>query len=400
MMKTTLLTLAFLFLTGTGVNRSEARPNPVVKGNNQFALDLYKQLGEKEDGNLLFSPYSISTALAMTYAGARGETQDEMAKVLHFALPQRLLHPAFAAIIEDLNDEKRKGYKLAVANRLWGQKGYSFRPNFLNTTRKYYGAELAQVDFAKAAEKARQTINKWVEEQTQDKIKDLIPEGVLDSLTRLVLTNAIYFKGDWETQFDKKATREADFTATPDKKVKVPMMHQVAPFKYADLPSLQVLEMPYAGDDLSMVVLLPKKTDGLGDLEKSLDAKSLQEWTGGVRKRKVSVFLPKFKMTCKFRLKPVLASMGMPLAFDAGRADFSGMTGSKDLYISAVIHKAFVDVNEEGTEAAAATAVVMTLRSAPRPSPVFRADHPFLFLIRDNRTGSILFLGRVAEPEG
>ena len=238
-----------------------------------------------------------------------------------------------------------------------------------------------------------------MEDQTQQKIKDLIAKGVLDQLTRLVLTNAIYFKGTWKSQFDEKQTRELPFAVSPDKKLNVPMMHQQSQFRYAAFPDCQVIDLPYSGEDLSMLIVLPKKVDGLSELEKSLTVDNLKTWTSRLRQTKVSVFIPKFKMTCQFQLKSVLADMGMPQAFDSRRADFSGMTPKPDLFISAVIHKAFVDVNEEGSEAAAATAVVMKLRSRPKPPPVFRADHPFVFFIRDNRTGSVLFLGRVMNPK-
>lgn len=393
------VSLLFAATSFTWAKAPSKKKNPVVDGNNQFATDLYSVLGKEEGGNLLMSPYSISTALAMTYAGARGETEAEMAEVLQFALPQDQLHPAFGELISHFNEgEGKRPYQLSVANRLWGQKGYHFQPEFLKTTKDNYGAELAQVDFINQTDQARQAINKWVEEQTQDKIKDLIPSGVLDSLTRLVLTNAIYFKGDWKYQFDKKRTTDSPFMVTPEKKETVSMMYQKNRFKYAAYPELQVLEMPYSGDELSMVVLLPKKVDGLAELEKSLTDNNLGKWTNRLSPTKVSVFLPRFKMTCQFGLSDVLASMGMPKAFGSA-ADFSGMNGKKDLYISAVIHKAFIDVNEEGTEAAAATAVVMTRKSMPRPTPVFRADHPFVFLLKDNKTGSILFMGRVANPK-
>ncbi len=316
--------------------------NAVVGGNNWFATDLYARLAKEEDGNLLLSPYSISTALAMTYAGARGGTEAEMARVLHFTLPQKRLHSSFAALISQLSDPKtERPYQLSVANRLWGQKGYRFLKPFLDATRENYGAGLEQVDFVGNTEQARLAINQWVEEQTQEKIKDLIAKGVLNRLTCLVLTNAIYFKGNWKTQFDEKKTREAPFAVKPDEKISVPMMHIEARFKFAQLPDLQVLEMSDAGDDLTMLVLLPKAVDGLAELEKALTVGKLKEWTGRLRPRKVSVFLPKFTMTCKFELKKVLVAMGMPQAF-SGRADFSGMNGRKDLFISAVIHKAFV----------------------------------------------------------
>lgn len=374
----------------------------VVAGNSEFVLDLYAKL--KDDpkirgagGNLFFSPYSISTALAMTWAGARGETEKQMAEVLHFTLPQNRLHPAFGALENRLNAAGKKGgYELNVASALWGQRGYDFLQEFLELTRKNYGAGLRDVDFAKKTEKTRRTINAWVEKQTKDKIKELIKPGVLDSLTRLVLTNAIYFKGDWAIQFDKKDTRDAPFTVTPGQKVKVPMMYLKADFKYWADSRLQVLELPYKSDELGMVVLLPRKIDGLAELEKSLTSKNLEQWLAKLQKQEVVVYLPRFKLLSEFSMAELLGAMGMKDAFSA-EADFSAMTGKKELFISAVLHKAFVKVNEEGTEAAAATGVAMRL-TAVRRTPVFRADHPFVFMIKDNRSGSILFMGRVTNP--
>ncbi len=369
----------------------------VVKGNNEFALDLYAKLRSEEAGNLFFSPHSISTALAMTYAGARGDTEKEMGEVLHFTLPQAQLHAAFAALADKLLGDKARGYQLRIANRLWGQTGYHFLPEFLGITRNQYGAELALVDYVAKTEEARKTINTWVVEQTEQKIKDLIQQGVLNKMTRLVLTNAIYFKGNWASQFDKETTADAPFRVTPEKSVAVPMMFQNGDFKHRATDGIQVLELPYEGEDLSMFVLLPDKIDGLPDLERSLTNKTLQKWISGLAKEEINVYLPRFKMISQFVLNNVLESMGMPLAFTSGRADFSGMNGKRDLFISAVIHKAFVEVNEEGTEAAAATVVVEV--PFERFIPTFRADHPFVFLIRDNRTGSILFMGRVMNPK-
>ena len=376
----------------------------VVKGNNEFATDLYGRLKDKTSGNLFFSPYSISTALAMTYAGAAGETQKQMAEVLHFTVPEPELHEAMARLRSSLLADKKKGYELRVANRLWGQKGYEFLPEFLQTTRKYYGAELGVLDFAKNTEAARQEINAWVEKQTEEKIKDLLAPGVLDPQTRLVLTNAIYFKGNWQEKFEKDATKDAPFHLSADKEVTVPMMHQTEQFGYRATDDLQVLEMPYAKGELSMIVLLPKEIEGLPQLEKKLTQANLQEWTKGLRRQKVIVYVPRFKMTSQFGLKDTLQAMGMTLAFDDQEGRFlPHEPASEGLYISAVVHKAFVDVNEEGTEAAAATGVVMmpmAARLRPEQPPTFRADHPFLFLIRDNQTGSILFMGRVANPKG
>lgn len=369
----------------------------VAEGNTEFALDLYDQLKGKE-GNLFFSPYSISTALAMTYAGARGETEKQMAEALHFSLSQEALHPAFSSLQAGLNEVQKKGHvKLAIANSLWPHKKYPFKKDFMELVENNYGTSITSLDYAKETEKARQTINKWVEDKTNNKIKDLIKPGILNALTRMVLANAIYFKGNWASQFKKKFTRDMPFRINPSKKIKAPMMFQKHEFGYYTDNQIQVLEMPYVGEQLSMVVLLPKKVDGLAQIEKSLSAAKLKQWTGKLRKTEVETWFPKFKMTLAFSLAEKLIALGMINAFDMGRADFSGMDGTKMLFISAVIHKAFVEVNEEGTEAAAATAVMMMKVSA-RMYPQFRADHPFIFLIRDKATDSILFMGRVVDP--
>lgn len=370
----------------------------LVEGNSAFALHLYGKVKEKE-GNLFFSPYSISTALAMTYAGARANTEKQMAEVLHFTLDQKRLHPRFAQLQTELTAVQEKGgVELSVANALWAQKGYVFLKEFLDVTKKTYGAVLNHVDFKTAHEAARRNINAWVEQKTEDKIKELIKPGVLSALTRLVLTNAIYFYGNWQSQFTKGLTKEDSFRLAPEKQVKVPMMTQKQLFRYMESDRLQILELPYVGNDLSMIVLLPKRVDGLTRLECELSTENLKAWVDSLQKREILVFLPKFKMSSQFRLDKTLALMGMPDAFGEA-ADFSGMDGTKSLNISAVIHKAFVDVNEEGTEAAAATGVVVGIKSVAAPLPVFRADHPFLFLIRHNPSGSILFFGRLMNPK-
>jgi len=382
------------------VPEQRADVTTVTDGNSLFAVDLYRQLRAGE-GNLFFSPYSISTALAMTYAGARGETARQMAGVLHFGLPDGRLHAAMRGLMGDVREAaEAEGCELSIANALWGQAGYDFRAGFMNTCRDDYGAGLHEVDFASAAEAARQRINAWVARETRDKIKDLIAPGVLTALTRLVLTNAIYFKGDWQSPFKEAATRDESFWISATESVTAPLMHQAGDFGYAELEQCQVLELPYAGDDLSMVVVLPRTRDGLKGLEDALTQEALSGWLKALRRRKVAVTLPRFKLTCQFQLADVLQKMGMKDAFSMARADLSGMNGRRDLYISHVIHKAFVDVNEEGTEAAAATAVVIALRSAPQRPAVFRADHPFVFVIRHKPSGSILFMGRVANPVG
>ena len=415
------LVLAAVMITAAdcrAVDKTTAREKMnkqlIVTGNNKFALNLYAKLRSKE-GNLFFSPYSISTALAMAHAGARGQTELQMAKVLHFPIiakpgtelsskliPDRhQFASVFGKIIKDLNNRGKKGgYELRVANALWGQEGYEFLEEFLELIKTNYGGRLNEVDFVRAAETARKTINTWVEKETNDKIKNLIQKGVLNSMTRLVLTNAIYFKGNWARQFKEDRTKDAPFTLASGQKVDVAMMNQTAEFNYMETESFQGLELPYVDDELSMIILLPKEFDGLDEFEKTLTVEKLSKWMGELHNREVRVSIPKFKMTSQFGLASVLKSMGMTDAFSANAADFSGMNGKRDLFISAVIHKAYVDVNEEGTEAAAATAVTMKLTSIePTRIPVFRADHPFLFIIRDNHSGSILFIGRVMNPK-
>ncbi|UCG32286.1 MAG: serpin family protein [Phycisphaerales bacterium] len=367
----------------------------VVEGNTVFALDLYDKLRTAE-GNLFLSPYSISTALAMTYAGARSETAAQMADVLHFSLDQEELHPAFAALESSLEAASdASGCRLHVANALWGQQGHGFLTEFLALTQEHYGAGFREVDFGRATEQARQTINAWVADQTERKIKELLLQGDVDPSTVLALTNAIYFKGDWASQFDPGATIDAPFRISETEEVVVPMMRQTRKFALYEDDGLDVLELPYVGDRLSMLILLPKKTDGLTAVEESLSRENLRMWLGQSRVQPVQVSLPRFKLETRFDLSNTLQAMGMTDAFSGAAADFSGMTGQRDLFISLVIHEAQVEVNEEGTEAAAATAVVM--RKGPLPA-AFTADHPFCFLIRDKETGSILFLGRVTNP--
>lgn len=373
----------------------------LAEDNNSFALALYRTLSSGQ-GNLFFSPYSISTALAMTWLGARGKTAQEMAKTLHFSLPGDTLNPAFSTLISAMNDKgKAASYELVVANRLWGQNGYRFLKSFLDGEKKYYGSDLELLDFKKNAEGARVTINKWVEHQTRDRIKDLIARGVLKEDTRLVLTNAIYFKSAWDETFSKGATGRAPFTVSSSKKVEADMMHKSDHLNYGRFDGLEILEIPYKSRELSMLVLLPRKADGLQEMMKALDPVALKEMLSKLAPCMVELSLPKFRTTSSFNLKETLTKMGMNTPFIFGAADFSGMDGTKLLYISEVIHKAFVDVHEEGTEAAAATAVVMAAGCAPpKGKPViFTVDHPFFFIIRDNSTGSFLFMGRILNPK-
>lgn len=271
----------------------------------------------------------------------------------------------------------------------------------ISLTKKYYGVSITPVDYRHAGEAAREMINNWVEDKTQGKIKNLIQPGILDALTRLVLVNAIYFKGNWENPFKADKTKEDPFHMSSKKSVQAPMMTREGEFSYADLESFEMLELPYVKNEMSMIVLLPKAIDGLTQLEANLSTENLERWRNRLSMRDVVVFLPKFKMTSMFRLHKTLVSMGMGDAFSDSKANFAGMDGRPDwLHIGAVIHKAFVDVNEEGTEADAATGVVSRKGSfqPALPTVVFRADHPFVFLIQENRAGSILFMGRVNAP--
>ncbi len=359
---------------------------------NQLSMELYQRLAAGQKGNLFLSPYSISSALAMTYGGARGETAAQMASTLHFGGPDAT-HPAFAYLRNTLNAIQENGHvQLNVANSLWPQKEYAFLPEYIALAKEFYGTEIEAVDFKADTEGARQKINTWVEAKTNDRIKDLIPEGMLDPATRLVLANAIYFKGNWARQFKTEATRPAPFNLADGSTVEVPMMSQTADFKLAHTDDFQALELPYEGGDLSMLILLPHQPNGLADLEQRLDLDTLYDLE--FQERETMLQLPKFKLEWKFELSKTLAAMGMPLAF-SDQADFSGLDGSRSLTIGCVIHQAFVEVNEEGTEAAAATAVGIKAMSMP---PQFVADRPFLFLIRENTTGAILFIGRVMDP--
>ena len=368
----------------------------VANANNKFAFDLYSQLDKSENGNLFYSPYSISAALAMTYEGAKGKTADEMKSVFHFP-ESNILRPNFAAIYKDIN-KGAKDYELKTGNALWVQQDFPFLVDYKNRVEKYFGGKAASLDFVSESEKSRQTINSFIGEQTNNKIKDLIPAGFLNAMTRLVLTNAIYFKGTWQWEFDISDTRDSDFKITPTNIVKTPMMNMdpdKASFNYADTGDLQILELPYKGDGISMLVLLPN--ENLDAIENTLTAEKLNEYKSKMKETKLDLIsLPKFEFDTKYFMKDVLSALGMPTAFSES-ADFSGMTGKRDLFISFVIHQAYVKVDEKGTEAAAATAVGMQTKSV-RPRTDFRADHPFIFLIQDKGTGNILFFGRMVDP--
>jgi len=395
------IVLLVVFIIGVG--QTDAEESNMIKkmaqDNTAFALDLYKQL-KTAKGNLFFSPFSISAALAMTYAGARENTARQMALALHFTEAPDRLHQSLGELLSQLNFvQKETDVELKVANALWAQKGYQFLDEFTRVVRQFYQAELNQADFAATEDAARQAINTWVGRQTNQKIKDLIQPGVLNALTRLVLVNAIYFKGFWESQFKPADTRDLDFWLSVDTTDKLPLMRQKHEYGYWENEWLQVLEMPYKDKSLSLIVLLPKEKSGISELEQKLTLENIMTWQNNLHARKVIVFFPKFKIESKFSLSQILASMGMHDAFDPNRANFSAMVEKKELHISAVIHKAFVEVNEEGTEAAAATGIVVGVTSIAPSPPIFKADHPFVFFIRDNASQSILFLGRVANPK-
>ena len=386
----------------TSPDVSQADLALLTEGNSAFAFNLYQEL-RKKGGNLFYSPYSISVALAMTYAGARGDTAEEMAATLQFLLEQDRLHPAFnwldaelASRGEGAQGKDGEGFRLNIVNAIWGQKDYGFLSTFLDVLAENYGAGLRILDFVTEPEKSRVTINEWVSDQTEDRIKDLIPQGAIDVLTRLVLTNAIYFNAAWEYPFDEDMTADGPFYLLDGGQVTVPMMQQMQSFGYTDGEGYQAVELLYDGDELSMVILLPA-SGNFEAFEEGLEAQQISDIISDLQLAQVTLTMPKFEFDSEFSLKDTLAEMGMPAAFSEA-ADFSGMTGTRDLCISAVLHKAFVSVDEAGTEAAAATAVIVGETAVPGQSVEVTVNRPFIFLIRDIETGSILFVGRVLNP--
>jgi serpin B len=375
----------------------------LVDGNSAFAFELYQALREQE-GNLFYSPHSISVALAMTYAGARGDTAEEMADTLHFMLEQDRLHPAFnwldaelASRGEGAQGKDGEGFRLNIVNAIWGQKGYEFLTEFLDVLAENYGAGLRTLDFINQTEESRLAINDWVSDQTEGRIKDLIPEGVISPATALVLTNAIYFNAAWEYPFDEDMTTDGPFYLLDGGQVIVPMMEQTEAFGYTDGEGYQAVELPYDGEELSLVILLPE-AGNFEAFEEGLQAQQVSDIISDLQPTEVALTMPLFEFESEFSLKDTLTRMGMPVAFSPYGADFSGMTGKPELFISNVVHKAFVAVDEAGTEAAAATAVIVSLTATPPPPVEVTLDHPFIFLIRDIETDAILFVGRVLNP--
>jgi serpin B len=360
-----------------------------------FGCDLFGKLRAKS-GNLFFSPLSIETALAMTSGGARGETLAEMLKTLH--LPKADSQSGVGGLIRYLRSVPANQYELSIANALWLQEGMSFRQQFLADSARHYAASMQSVDF-RQTELARQTINHWVEKQTKDKIKELFGPGALDKDSRLVLTNAVYFKGKWAEPFQKFQTKDEPFHLAGGGTVQVPLMRQSGEYRYLADDGLQAVALPYFGGRVEMMIVLPARPDGLPAVEKALTANKFKDWAARLRRSDGQVLLPRFTATDEFNLGDTLQDLGMRRAFGK-EADFGGMC-DEPLMIGQVVHKAFVDTNEEGTVAAAATGVTMKPMAAP-PQPkqpfVFRADRPFLFVIRDTGTGTPLFVGRIANP--
>jgi serpin B len=370
----------------------DADRRALVSGNTAFALELYQSV-RKADENLLLAPYSISTALAMTYAGARSATETQMAGALHFDLPQARLHAAMNQLDLELDS---RAVRLDTVNQAFAQQGYEFLGSFLDVLATDYGAGMMLVDFATHTEGARTTINGWVSDQTQSKIPELVPPNVLDFNTVLVLANAIYFKAEWLNAFDPAKTEQGAFTKADGSAVDVPMMHEEIDLGYAEGDGWQAVEVPYSGKELTMLAILPAVGSDGFDLE--LDADGLTAIVGALSQQKVALAMPRLQFACPTNLKDPLTALGMTDAFDASKADFSGMDGTQMLYIEAALHQATIEVNEQGTEASGSTAVVVGTRGvAPSPKTV-SLDRPFVALIRDVATGTVLFIGRVADP--
>lgn len=389
----------------TAPDVSQAEVDELVLGNTAFAIDMYQALSAEADGgNLFFSPHSISIALGMTWAGARVETESQMASTLHFTLGQESQHPAFNHLDlalssrgEGAEGQDGEGFRLHVINALFGQEGYHFEADFLDTLAENYGAGLQLLDFVNAHEAAREAINLWVEDETEGRIDELLPENSIKPITRLVLTNAIYFNAAWAEPFNEEQTFDRPFERLGTGPVDVPMMHLTHSFPYSVGAGYKALELPYDGDELSMLILLPDPGE-FDAFQASLGAENLGEIVDSLAVGEVELSMPRWTFkTPSISLKDLLIEMGMPIAFDGNLADFSGMTGARDLYIGNVFHKAFVSVNEAGTEAAAATAVIMDLRGEPE-GEVISLNRPFIYLIRDREIGALLFVGRVTDP--
>jgi serpin B len=405
---------AFLLISGLAgcaavpppepAEREEARaefptgPETVAQGSTDFGLSLYKRLGE-ENGNIFLSPTSLSTAFGLAYAGARGETAQQMAEVLRFPGPPERLHSQMGEMLGQMRLDL-PGRKLTVANALWVEQKFPLRAEYRQTLSRFYGAEPTQVNFVSRPDSAVAQINRWAEENTAGKIRNLLSRDDINDLTRLYLTNTVYFKGDWLKKFEKHDTRQQPFHPRGGAPFETAFMNQTGRFRHLDKGAFQALELPYKGEELSMMVFLPKQRDGLPALEREMDGARLNEWVNELRSSEpttVELSLPKLKLEEKYRLKPQLIAMGMRRAF-TDKAEFEGISSEGPLFIYSVIHQTFLAVDEEGTEAAAATAIGIQLSGARLVETRFIADRPFFFLIRDNRSGSVVFMGRIEMP--
>jgi len=390
-MRLTIQMMTILWVVGWYTHNAKAQSN-TVKGNNQFAVKLFKKLTKEKSTNFFMSPYSISSALAMVYAGADGNTAQEMEKVLRFA--PKTVHKDFKKLGTSFEALSKSGLALKVANALWAAKNTELLPAYTQKVDKYYKAKATNLDFAKQTEQSRLTINQWVEDKTNHKIKNLLPKGFIDGNTSLVLTNALYFKAEWMHKFNKKETKKMTFYAREQQFPNVPFMHIQQTFHYFETQDMQIIDIPYQGYKMSMLILLPKNKNNLPEVIRWFDAKTIPGLEYEMTPTKVKLTLPRFKMTVKTSLKQPLMQLGLQSVFQ--QADFSKMSEAPIGNLSEVIHQAFVEVNETGTEAAAATAGSVT-RSSETPK-IFKADRPFLFVIRDIDSGSILFIGKLENP--
>lgn len=393
------LILAFLPLIACEQPREITEPSAelsaIIEGQNQLAIDLMATI--PEDGNLFYSPFSITSALGMTYAGAAGVTHQEMHDTLHIPVEDAVFHQEFGALSRDLAGDHNRPYTLLSGNRLWGQEGMTWKQAMLDTCAEHYDAPVTDLDFAGDTEGARKDINQWVSKMTEGMIDEALKSGDINSATRLVLSNAIYFHADWSEAFDEEFTSEGDFTLGDGGVVSAPLMHGTLPAGLYQDELLSVLRLPYEGDEISLLVFLPAEADGLDALELALTPSEIDGWVSSMDDGDVAITLPRFSMRSRFDLADTFSELGMPSAFDEQQADFSNMTEDASLYISKIIHEAVIELDEQGTTAAAFTGVVMTVSSF-QETPEFTADHPFVFAIRDDLTGAILFMGRLADP--
>lgn len=388
-MRTLSITTCFLlFLLDLG------KAQDTGNSNNMFAFDFYKQVSASEKGNIFFSPFSLSASMGMVYAGSKNATENQISKVFHFPTNNDKFHSQQGVILKRLSTPD--SVQLNIVNKLWAEKTYPFKKNYSKLMKKAYSASVEPMDFINNFEKSRLIINGNIYKSTNEKINDLLPSGSLNSLSRLVITNAIYFKGDWKIKFKKDRTNEANFYPTPQNPIKCMMMGVKSRFNYFEDSKIQAIELPYAGDKISMVIILPNVNQSIDEAARNFTADSLEKILSGFTNQSITISIPKFKLSTGYQLKQTLSSMGMPLPF-SDNADFLGMSSKKDLKISDVFHKAFIDVNEEGTEAAAASGVVIAMKSVINDK-FFIANRPFMFLIRDKVSGTILFMGRITDP--